>query len=695
MKPVSLLWLIPVLPALGALVNGLFGTLWEKRGKKGIVTAVAIASTALALCLALWNIGFLYGFDWNSVPELPANISVDVEHRALSLELADWIPVGEFINEEGRVGNFDVGWLFVLDPLSAIMLFVVCFVGFLIHVYSIGYMAHDQGYARYFCYLNLFMAMMLVLILGGNYLVMFVGWEGVGLCSYLLIGFYYKKDFCADAGKKAFLTNRIGDMGFAAGMMLMLYWFGTLDIAAANGLAVSGAIPGWVLTAVGILFFVGATGKSAQIPLFVWLPDAMAGPTPVSALIHAATMVTSGVYMVARSNGIYTMSPDALMVVAGVGCLTAFVAATIGLVQNDIKKVLAYSTVSQLGYMFLGVGVGAYAAGIFHLYTHAFFKGLLFLAAGSVIHAMSGEQDIRKMGKLFRKIPVTAYTWLVGTIAIAGIPFFSGFFSKDEILWKVFSSAEGVGHFPPLYAKALWIVGVGAALMTAFYMFRVTYLTFFNSDRVSEEAKSHLHESPKVMTIPLVILAVGSVLGGYVGLPHVVTKWKFLSFGKFWENWLHPVLWQPHGGGAEHGAANAAEKAGHAASHAGQAAAEWGAMGISILAAVVGILLATRWYSRETEIPSKVAGSHPAGYRTLLNKYWVDEIYLGAFIRPFMSMSRIASGIDKWLVDGTVNVVAYSNEVFGMLLRFFQTGYIRNYGLFILLGLLVFLFFFL
>jgi len=682
MKPISLLWLIPVLPALGALVNGLFGTLWEKRGRKGLVTAVAIASTALALCLALWNIGWLAGVDWDSVGrDLPANVGVDPEHRALSLTVAQWIPVGDFVTGLGEAGSFRVDWLFVLDPLSAVMLFVVCVVGFLIHVYSIGYMAHDTGYGRYFCYMNLFMAMMLTLVLGGNYLVMFVGWEGVGLCSYLLIGFYYQRDYCADAGKKAFLTNRIGDMGFAAGMMLMLYWFGTLDIAEANGIAVSGAIPGWVLTAVGILFFVGATGKSAQIPLYVWLPDAMAGPTPVSALIHAATMVTSGVYMVARSNGIYTMSPDALMVVAGVGCLTAFVAATIGLTQNDIKKVLAYSTVSQLGYMFLGVGVGAYAAGIFHLYTHAFFKGLLFLASGSVIHAMSGEQDIRKMGRLFKRIPVTAWTWMAGTVAIAGIPFFSGFFSKDEILWKALTSAEGAGHFPPAYARALWIAGVAAALMTAFYMFRLTYLTFFNSDRVGEEASHHVHESPKTMTVPLVILAVGSVIGGYIGLPRL-----FLKEGSFWEHWMEPILYHP---AVSHGAAHGAEHGIHDAS------LELTVMGASILVAVLGIVVATRFYYRETDIPSKLAVRLPGGYRTLLNKYWVDEIYLGVFIRPFVSMSRIASGIDKWLVDGTVNVVAYSNEVFGMLLRFFQTGYIRNYGLFFLLGLLVFLFFFL
>jgi len=690
MKAVSLLWLIPVLPALGALVNGCFGAIWEKKDLKKIVTAVALISTGVSLFIGLWNILYLSGIDWQNPAGLPANVTADPDHHALSLHFAEWLPVGDFTTAMGADGHFDVEWLFVLDPLSAVMLFVVGFVGFLIHIYSVGYMAHEEGYARYFSYLNLFMAMMLTLVLGGNYLVMFIGWEGVGLCSYLLIGFFYRKDWCADAGKKAFITNRIGDMGFAAGLMLVLWWFGTLDIAAVNAAAVTGQFPGWVLTAIGILLFAGATGKSAQIPLYVWLPDAMAGPTPVSALIHAATMVTSGVYLVARSNGIYSMSPTALMVVAGVGCLTALFAASIGLVQNDIKKVLAYSTVSQLGYMFLGVGVGAYAAGIFHLYTHAFFKGLLFLGSGSVIHAMSGEQDIRKMGRLWKKLPHTAKTFLVGCIAIAGVPLFSGFFSKDEILWKAFGSADGVGAFPPVYAKILWIVGVTAALMTAFYMFRLFYLTFLGSDRVSEEAKHHLHESPKSMTGVLWVLAVGAAVGGYVGLPHCVTQWKIFSFGKMWEGWLDSILYHPMVHDAAH---HAAEHAGHHAEH--DYSTEWWAMGVSVLAAAIGIIVASRWYVKERDIPSKTAARTPGLYRTMVNKYYVDELYGSIFIRPFVQMSRIASEIDKWIVDGTVNVVAYSNELFGMLLRFFQTGYIRNYGLFFLLGVLVLLFFFL
>jgi len=498
MTAISLLWLIPVLPALGALLNGLFGWRFE-HGRRGVITAVALASTALSMLLALWNIVTLATLDWAHLPALPANVTADAAHHSLSLHLATWIPVGNFLTGLGHTGHFNVDWLFVLDPLASIMLFVVTVVGFLIHVYSVGYMAHDTGYFRYFTYLNLFMAMMLTLVLGGNYLVMFIGWEGVGLCSYLLIGFYYTKDFCADAGKKAFLTNRIGDMGFAAGLMLMLYWFGTLNMAQVNSMAVSGAVPGWVITAIAILLFVGATGKSAQIPLYVWLPDAMAGPTPVSALIHAATMVTSGVYLVARSNGLYTMSPEALMVVAGVGGVTALYAASIALVQNDIKKVLAYSTVSQLGYMFMGVGVGAYAAGVFHLYTHAFFKGLLFLGSGAVIHAMSGEQDMRKMGQLWKKLPHTAKTFLIATLAISGVPLFSGFFSKDEILWQAHVSSGGPGHFPAGYAQLVWILGVVAALLTAFYMFRLVYLTFFNSNRVNPEVEHHVHVGEVVL----------------------------------------------------------------------------------------------------------------------------------------------------------------------------------------------------
>ena len=637
MVPVSLLWLIPILPAAGAFVNGCFGWKWEK-DRRNLISAVALSSTALSLALALWNIFYLMSFMWSGAS--PAgNVTVDAVHHSLSLHLASWIPAGTFTTGTGAPGQLAVEWLFVLDPLSAVMLFVVTFVGFLIHVYSVGYMAHDAGYFRYFAYLNLFMAMMLTLVLGGNYLVMFIGWEGVGLCSYLLIGFYYTKDYCADAGKKAFLTNRIGDMGFAAGLMLILYWFGTLDMAKVNAIAASpgNGIPPGILTASAILLFVGACGKSAQIPLYVWLPDAMAGPTPVSALIHAATMVTSGVYLVARSNGLYSSSPTALMVVAGVGCATAIFAASIGLVQNDIKKVLAYSTVSQLGYMFLGVGVGAYAAGIFHLYTHAFFKALLFLGSGSVIHAMSGEQDIRKMGQLFAKIPNTYNTFLIGCVAIAGIPPLAGFFSKDEILWQAFSSDSGPGHFSPAYSTALFAVGVVAATMTAFYMFRLLYLTFKNSDRVSHEAAHHLHESPKVMTTPLWILAIGSICCAWVGLPKLWVG----EAGNLWEKFLEPVLYK-------------AEGASEAAVHH-SAGAEWVAMGLSVAVALIGIFVARSWYKQETAVPSKIAKAFAFPYKVVLNKYFVDEIYFATFIRPLVKLCDGLAWWDKWIVDGLVN----------------------------------------
>ena len=673
MNAVQLIWLIPVLPLLGALLNGVIGWKFEPHEKRKVVTAIALASTALSLLLALWNIWYVSTFPWDAPPQLPASVTVDAEHHSLSYTLGEWIEGGEFTTGTGAAAKFTAAWKFVLDPLSAVMLFVVAFIGFLIHVYSVGYMAHDEGYWRYFSYLNLFMAMMLTLVLGGNYLVMFVGWEGVGLCSYLLIGFYYKKDFCADAGKKAFLTNRIGDMGFAAGLMLILYWFGTLDLAKVNELAAGGAsgVPAAVITAAALLLFVGATGKSAQVPLYVWLPDAMAGPTPVSALIHAATMVTSGVYLVARSNGLYSMSPTALGVVAGVGCLTALFAASIGLVQNDIKKVLAYSTVSQLGYMFLGVGVGAYAAGVFHLYTHAFFKALLFLGSGSVIHAMSGEQDIRKMGQLWSRIPHTARTFLIGCIAIAGIPPLSGFFSKDEILWMALVSDHGVGHFPPLYAKALFFVGVLTATMTAFYMFRLFYLTFFGNKNIAHEAEHHLHESPKVMTTPLWILAIGAIVAGYVGLPKL---WVGKS-GNLWEHWLEPVMYkEAHEVHASH-------------------ALEWGAMLLSIAVAVLGIWIATKLYKRYSETPKRLAEKAGWLYRLVLDKYRVDELYSATVIGPLVKIADGLSWFDKWIVDGAVNLHAHISEVSGHFLKFAQTGFIRNYALFLFAAVILVIYF--
>src|SRR5438067_1216895 len=501
------LWLIPLLPFAGFLLNGLFG----KRLGKGFVTAVALLMSfgaAVAGTIA--------------VVQYHAAYPTGARHVNL---VYNWI----------SSGHISADLALQLDPLSVVMLMVVTWVGFLIHLYSVGYMAHEHGYGRYFAYLNLFLSEMLVLILGSSYLLMFVGWEGVGLCSYLLIGFYYETDYAPAAGKKAFIVNRIGDFGFLIAMFLIFTYFGTSDfgrvseITARLGLGMA-AHNGPVVTAICLLLFLGAVGKSAQIPLYVWLPDAMAGPTPVSALIHAATMVTAGVYMVVRSNALYRLSPSAMMVVALIGALTALFAATIGIRQWDIKKVLAYSTVSQLGFMFIGVGVGAFTAGIFHLITHAFFKACLFLGSGSVIHAMSGEQDMRKMGGLKSKIPITYWTFLIATIAIADIPPLAGFFSKDEIL----ASAYDNPYFHD-FGKVIWVIGSLAAFCTAYYMFRLVFLTFFGDFRGTHEQEHHVHESPWTMTVPLIILATLSLIGGaLLGWPHhhFLAKWMAPIFAK-------------------------------------------------------------------------------------------------------------------------------------------------------------------
>src|SRR5215212_9681904 len=482
------LWLIPITPFAGFVLNGLFG----KRAGKGFVTAVALLASLGAALL-----GTVAAFQYHHA----------YPHGERWVNLVyNWF-------ESGGIGA-DIA--FQLDPLSIVMLMVVTWVGFLIHVYSAGYMGHEEGYWRYFAYLNLFLSAMLILILGSSYLFMFVGWEGVGLCSYLLIGFYYQTDYAPAAGKKAFVVNRIGDFGFLVAMFLMFAYIGSVDFARVSQIAAAGNVEHWLLTAICLLLFLGACGKSAQIPLYVWLPDAMAGPTPVSALIHAATMVTAGVYLIVRSNVLYRLAPDAMMVVAIIGGLTALFAATIGLRQFDIKKVLAYSTVSQLGFMFIGVGVGAFSAGVFHLVTHAFFKACLFLGSGSVIHAMSGEQDIRNMGGLKSKIPITFWTFLVATIAIAGFPPLAGFFSKDEIL----ASAFVTPYFPGV-GKFIYILGSLAAFCTSFYMYRLVYLTFYGKFRGTHEQEHHLHESPATMTVPLIVLATLSVFGGLLGLPHV------------------------------------------------------------------------------------------------------------------------------------------------------------------------------
>ncbi|HYK51178.1 MAG TPA: NADH-quinone oxidoreductase subunit L, partial [Terriglobales bacterium] len=495
------IYLIPLLPAAGAVLMFFFG----KKLQKQTVSAVCVGAVALAFvmsCGAVWQYTQGHGTSQPVEKVMYTWLGSDTGH--LTYTTKDGFPA-EF---KAQVG-------FLLDPLSSIWLLFVTGVGLLIHIYSTGYMAHEGGYYRFFGYLNLFMFSMLTLIMANNYALMFVGWEGVGLCSYLLIGFYFHRKSASDAANKAFIVNRIGDAGFLMGMFTLAWYLGSVRFTDVNAMARSGhfAIGDPVLTAAALLLFVGACGKSAQLPLYVWLPDAMEGPTPVSALIHAATMVTAGVYMVARSNAIFVLAPTAMKTVAIVGALTAIFAASIGLVQNDIKRVLAYSTVSQLGYMFLALGVGAFSAGVFHVFTHAFFKALLFLGAGSVIHAMSGEQDMRNMGDLHRRTPATHITMFIATLAIAGIPPFAGFFSKDEILWQTWTSEHGAYVW-------LWVIGYGTALMTAFYMFRLMYLTFHGRPRMSHEVEHHIHESPKSMTVPLMILAFCSIFAGWLGWPH-------------------------------------------------------------------------------------------------------------------------------------------------------------------------------
>jgi len=646
------LWLIPVLPAAGAAINGFFG----RRFSNKMVSAVALASTAAS-------------FAWALVAAI----------RMLGMP-ADQLPYIERIGVWLRSGDFTAEYGFYLDHLSMIMMLVVTGVGFLIHVYSVGYMGHEGGYYRYFSYLNLFMFFMLTLVLADNYLLMFVGWEGVGLASYLLIGFFFLRDSAANAGKKAFITNRVGDFGFLIALFLLVKHFGTLQYTEVFH-KVAEFSPGieagaGLLTAIALLMLVGATGKSAQIPLYVWLPDAMEGPTPVSALIHAATMVTAGVYMVARSNAIFSRSTIALAVVAIIGCLTSFFAATIGITQTDIKRVLAYSTISQLGYMFLACGVAAYSAGIFHLMTHAFFKALLFLGAGSVIHAVGGEQDMRKMGGLKKYAPYTFWTMLIATCAIAGIPGLSGFFSKDEILWQAFSSPHG--HW------AFWLIGVITAFMTSFYMFRLLFMTFFNEYRgpvavqqTQPETQPHNHgsghgephESPWVMVAPLLLLAVLSIVGGYIGVP------KALHGSNQIEHFLAPVM-----------PAIAAEAAGTAHEGAPQAAEEslleLTLTGVSVAVAFAGLGLAWFLYVKRRDLPAKIADSLGGLYTAVLNKYYVDEIYGAAIIGPLIAFSTrvLWRGIDATLIDGSVNSGARGVREIGDSLRHQQSGNLRSYA---------------
>ena len=689
------IWLIPVLPGLGAALNGLLGIRYFSKR-----VAALVANGTMAGALAL------------SVTAFVQLLGLEADERLHEVAVASWIPEIPLATTDG-IGAFEVVWGFMLDPLSALMILVVTGIGFLIHVYSIGYMDHEPrpAYARYFCYLNLFCFFMLMLVLGSNFLVMFVGWEGVGLCSYLLIGFWYHKQSASDAGKKAFLVNRVGDWGFILGIFLIFFTFGTLDFRpvaeAAAEMPVEAGVFG-VVSLICLFLFIGATGKSAQIPLYIWLPDAMEGPTPVSALIHAATMVTAGVYMVCRNAVLFTHAPVVMEVVAIIGCLTALMAATIGLVQTDIKRVLAYSTVSQLGYMFLATGVGAFAAGAFHLMTHAFFKALLFLGSGSVIHSMNEEQDMRRMGGLRLYMPVTYITMGIGALAIAGVPPLSGFFSKDEILYRTF-----------LHSRVLWGLAAITAGMTAFYMFRLIFMTFYqdyrgpswqheetdgahdahHGDAPGAHAWHGPHESPRVMTVPLMALAVGAIVAGFVGVPLA------LGGGNAIEHFLEPSFMAPAAEGQE-----AAEEA-----HLSQAA-EIGLMAFSVLVAVGGIFLAHRLYVRRPESAEQLAQTWAGTHRVLTNKYYVDELYDATVVRGTMSSARglwtvdgrvvdgavngagwttIASSwishvLDKYVVDGLVNLVGWIFGEASYIFRRVQTGLIQNYAFATLLGIFAF-----
>jgi NADH-quinone oxidoreductase subunit L len=630
------LWLIPTLPLAGAAINGFLG----RRSSKKAVTTVALTFPGLAFVLAL---KIALGFSSAAGPYV--------------FDLAHWIRSGSL----GLPNYFSADFAFYLDQLSLVMLLVVTGVGFLIHIYSVGYMSDDPSYYRFFSYLNLFMFFMLTLVLANNYLMMFVGWEGVGLASYLLIGFWFTKDSAASAGKKAFIVNRIGDFGFLIGLFLIIQHFGSLNFtdvfARVQPLAAETTGAG-LLTAIGILLMVGACGKSAQIPLYVWLPDAMEGPTPVSALIHAATMVTAGVYMVARSHVIFERAPMALTVVAVIGTLTALFAATIGIAQTDIKKVLAYSTVSQLGYMFMACGAGAFPAGIFHLMTHAFFKGLLFLGAGSVIHAVGGEQDMRKMGGLKTYIPITFTTMLIATLAISGIPPLAGFWSKDEILWKAYQASW-----------VYWLIGAITALITSFYMFRLLFMTFwgdYKGIQVDDHGHAHAapghdghghgepHESPMVMLVPLIILAVLSAVGGLVGIHNG------------FEHFLEPVFGSEFPKTIAEGSANT----------------EWLLMGISVLFAFTGGILAYVMYVSKPYLPDKITTSLNGLYELVLNKYYVDEIYAKIFVKPLVDGSTkiLWQGVDRKVIDDTVNNAADGARHVSDEVRQMQSGNVRSYA---------------
>jgi NADH-quinone oxidoreductase subunit L len=703
----SNIWLIPLLPAIGAAIMLFFGGKMQKQSVNIVCVGVVVIAFLFS-CMAVWQY---------------TDYAHDTPGRPYQTTLYTWLGVDSghlnYVTHDGNPAQFraDVG--FLLDPLSAIWLLFVTGVGMLIHIYSTGYMAHEGGYYRFFGYLNLFMFSMLMLILANNYVLMFVGWEGVGLCSYLLIGFYFHRKSATNAASKAFIVNRIGDAGFLLGMFTIAWYFGSIRFTDVTNLARSGhfQIGDPIITAATLLLFVGACGKSAQIPLYVWLPDAMEGPTPVSALIHAATMVTAGVYMVARSNALFVLAPTSMKTVAIVGALTAIFAASIGLVQNDIKRVLAYSTVSQLGYMFLALGVGAFAAGVFHVFTHAFFKALLFLGSGSVIHAMSGEQDMRNMGDLHHRTPVTHRTMFIATLAISGIFPFAGFFSKDEILWQAWTSEGGAYRW-------LWLIGVITALMTSFYMFRLMFLTFRGKPRMSHDVEHHIHESPKSMTGPLVILAFFSIFAGFLGWPHSLGGSD--RFAKF----LEPVF-------AKEATVLSGQAPGQLAEGKREKeepidSTEYVLMALSLGLAVTGAGLAWKYYSKADKgYTEPIATTVPPVYDVLYNKYYVDEGYdyvftgrrklgntrlgvlgLGGASAWFDThvidgtvngagwitrlAGKLSSWWDKWIIDGVfVNGPAILARIFSYPLRMLQWGLVQWYALVMTAGLVAFMAYFL
>jgi NADH-quinone oxidoreductase subunit L len=734
MNFLDLIWLIPLFPLFGALVMLLFGSKLDPQPDSEVAMAPGLEHThdehaehdhghdhdhdhghnhahghthehavghdhhhgspwkVLVSLLCPGTVLLSFIFSAGAVMQLAS-----LPERAHQVIQFTWLAGLPFHMADGRLATFTADWGFLLDPLSSVMILVVTGVGFLIHVYSVGYMAHDNGYYRFFGYLNLFVFFMLMLVLANNYALLFVGWEGVGLCSYLLIGFYFHKKSASDAGKKAFIVNRVGDAGFILGMLLMFSVLGTVKFVDVNQILRSGQFHAetagfGVLSAMALLLFIGATGKSAQVPLYVWLPDAMEGPTPVSALIHAATMVTAGVYMVARSSALYQLTPQTSTIVAAVGAFTAILAASIALVQNDIKRVLAYSTVSQLGYMFLALGVGAYWVAIFHLFTHAFFKALLFLGSGSVIHALGGEQDMRRMGGLKNKIPVTHWTMWVASIAIAGIPGFAGFFSKDEILWQAYSSPQG--------SNVLYGVGLATAGLTAFYMWRLMNMTFYGKSRVAPEVAAHIHESPATMTVPLTVLAAGSFLAGWLGTPKL---WGMSGWFRGFEQWLEPAF------------ASAAVEAAHEGAH--DASIEWILMSVSVAVALIGIGIARWFYHKRPEIPDSLEARMRPLHSVLLNKWYVDELYdflfvngfakgggrvLGAFDRNVVDggvngagwLTRFASSFsiwwDTWIIDGAVRLSSLLVKLSSYPVRIVQTGRVQAYALFVVVGALAF-----